>query len=396
MDAVILFLNNGLLNWTWWQVLLATLISTHITIVAVTVFLHRSQAHRALDMKPILNHFFRFWLWLTTGMVTREWVAVHRKHHAKCERDGDPHSPVVFGIQRVLMQGAELYKVEAARQETLEKFGHGTPDDAIERGLYSRFTWHGCALLLIIDWLLFGVIGTTVWAVQMLWIPLLAAGVVNGIGHYLGYRNFNSPDASRNILPWGIIIGGEELHNNHHAYASSAKLSSRWYEVDIGWIYIRLFEILGLAKVRKAAHKPRLVMTKSACDLETLQAVITHRYEVMARYADLITSACRQEVNRLKETRGPWQLINRARTWLAKDDEHLPEGQKPLVDAALASSGLLKTLVEMRAELSAVWNRSSASSEQLLSDLQQWCAKAQTSRIPSLEAFALRLRSYSA
>lgn len=245
------WLANGYLDWAWWQIVIFTLVMTHITIASVTIFLHRCQAHRALDLHPLPSHFFRFWLWLTTGMVTKEWASVHRKHHAKCESVDDPHSPQILGIDTVLLRGAELYKIEAAKQETLDKFGHGTPDDWMERNIYSKFSWQGVGLMLIIDVFLFGGIGATVWAVQMLWIPITAAGVINGIGHFWGYRNYDCEDASTNIVPWGILIGGEELHNNHHTYATSAKLSNKWYEFDIGWMYICALSSLGLAKVKK-------------------------------------------------------------------------------------------------------------------------------------------------
>src|SRR5512140_113643 len=275
------FLAHGLLRLPWWGYVVVTLALTHVTIAAVTIFLHRAQAHRALDLHPIVSHFFRFWLWLTTGMVTREWVAIHRKHHAKCETPDDPHSPQTRGIKTVFWQGSELYRAEARNQETLAKYGQGTPDDWIERTLYTGRSWEGVGLMLVIDLMLFGPIGATIWAVQMIWIPISAAGIINGIGHYWGYRNFASPDASRNIVPWGIVIGGEELHNNHHAYGTSAKLSSRWYEFDLGWAYIRTLEFFGLATVRKVAPRLKRDRAKLTADLETLQAIITHRYAVL-------------------------------------------------------------------------------------------------------------------
>ncbi len=247
MDYILSFIAGGLTQATWWQVVIFTLVVTHITIVSVTVFLHRSQAHRGLDLHPAVAHFFRFWLWLATGMVTREWVAIHRKHHARCEREGDPHSPAVFGLAQVFFRGAELYRDEARNAETLARYGHGTPDDWIERTLYSRHNLLGVGLMLVLDLVLFGVVGLTVWAVQMAWIPFWAAGVVNGLGHAWGYRNFVCPDDSTNVVPWGLLIGGEELHNNHHAYGTSAKFSSRWYEFDLGWAYIRILQALGLA-----------------------------------------------------------------------------------------------------------------------------------------------------
>ncbi len=275
----------GLIDMPWWGYVLSTLALTHITIASVTIYLHRHQAHRALDLHPVASHFFRFWLWFSTGIITKEWVAIHRKHHAKCETVEDPHSPVILGIKKVLLQGYELYRKEAQNQETLDRYSHGTPDDWLEKNLYSKHNLLGIAIMLVIDLLLFGPIGLTIWAVQMAWIPVNAAGIINGAGHYWGYRNYACADASTNIVPWGIFIGGEELHNNHHAYASSAKLSSKWYEFDIGWLYIRILASFKLAQIKKIAPQVRLDISKTVCDLETLQAVITNRYEVMTKYA---------------------------------------------------------------------------------------------------------------
>lgn len=254
-DALVAWLSHGVLAASWWQIVIFALVATHITIAAVTIYLHRSQAHRALELHPVVSHFFRFWLWLTTGMVTKEWVAIHRKHHAKCETVDDPHSPVTRGIKTVLLTGAELYRAESKVQETMVKYGHNTPDDWIERNLYTRYSWQGVGLMLVIDLFLFGAIGAAVWALQMAWIPITAAGIINGLGHWWGYRNFEAADASTNISPWGIIIGGEELHNNHHTYPTSAKLSVKPHEFDIGWLYIRLMEMAGLATVRKTPPK---------------------------------------------------------------------------------------------------------------------------------------------
>ncbi len=275
---------NGLIDLPWWGYVLVTLGLTHVTIAGVTIFLHRHQAHRALDLHPIPSHFFRFWLWLTTGMVTREWAAIHRKHHAKCETADDPHSPQVKGFKKVMWEGAELYRAASKDRESIEKYGHGTPDDWLERKIYCGQSQWGIVLMLAIDLLLFGPIGLTIWAVQMFWIPFFAAGIINGVGHYWGYRNFQSDDASTNVFPWGILIGGEELHNNHHSYGTSARLSSKWYEFDIGWMYIRILEMLGLAKVKKLAPKVNWRESIGSCDLAMLQAVITHRYDVLARY----------------------------------------------------------------------------------------------------------------
>ncbi|MGO3741991.1 DesA family fatty acid desaturase [Kerstersia sp.] len=398
MDTIISFLSGGLLQASWWQVLIVTLVMTHITIVCVTVFLHRSQTHRGLDLHPAIAHFFRFWLWMTTGMVTKEWVAIHRKHHARCEREGDPHSPMLFGIWKVLFRGAELYRQESENQETMAKFGHGTPNDWLERNVYAKHSALGILIMLGIDLLLFGVVGLTVWAVQMAWIPFWAAGVVNGIGHYWGYRNFASPDTSTNVFPWGIIIGGEELHNNHHAHASSAKFSSQWYEFDIGWVYIRMMQAVGLAKVRKVAPKLKLESDARSVDLKTLHGVITHRYEIMARYADLLKQACSQELSRTKggSAQSSRQTLKRVRNWFHLPDTNLQPEQLAQIDQAVASSQSLSTLMQMRKELGRLWESSSASSEQLLHDLQAWCQRAQQSGIEGLADFASRLRRYAA
>lgn len=400
MDTILDFISGGLLQLSWWHVILVTLVLTHITIAAVTIYLHRSQAHRGLDLHPIVSHFFRFWLWMTTGMVTREWVAIHRKHHAKCEREGDPHSPIIYGIDRVLWRGAELYRQEAANEETIKRFSHGTPNDWMERNVYSRHTTLGIFAMLVIDLLLFGAIGLTVWAVQMAWIPFWAAGVVNGLGHYIGYRNFSSPDTSTNLFPIGIIIGGEELHNNHHAYGTSAKFSSKWYEFDIGWGYIRILQALRLAQVKKVAPKLKLAREKSESVTEqTLQGVITHRYEIMARYASMLRQSVQSEIKRLTQSGASAQereLLQKVQSRLGQADLALNPQEKQELDNMLAQNTMLAKLVHMREELYRVWTSSTASSEQLLSDLQQWCQHAQQSGIQSLEQFALRLRRYAA
>ena len=397
MDSILSFLDTGLAHFSWWQIVVYTLVTTHITIAGVTIYLHRCQAHRALDLHPIPSHFFRFWLWLTTGMITREWAAIHRKHHAKCETPEDPHSPQTRGLKKVLLEGVELYRAEAANRETIEKFGHGAPDDWVERNVYTPHTVLGVSLLLIIDVLLFGVIGVSVWAVQMLWIPIFAAGVINGIGHWWGYRNWDCPDASTNIFPWGILVGGEELHNNHHAYASSAKLSSKWYEFDIGWLYIRLMSAVGLAKVRRVAPTPKFAAAKPRVDLETLQAVIQHRYDVMAAFASSVRRACAEEAKRLASMRRPeGQLLASASGWLPRDAAKWTEQHRAKLAEIFAASEKVKKLVEMRTELAAVWERSNLSREQLVQMLQQWCTRAEASGVRALQDIALRLRCYAA
>ncbi|SEJ27780.1 stearoyl-CoA desaturase (delta-9 desaturase) [Paraburkholderia diazotrophica] len=397
LNSLLDFLAHGALRFSWWQIALWTLAVTHVTIIGVTVYLHRCQAHRALDLHPIASHFFRFWLWMTTGMLTGQWAAIHRKHHAKCETEDDPHSPQTRGIWKVLLEGAELYRTEAKNEETMRKFSHGTPNDWLERNVYTKYPILGVSLMMVIDVALFGIVGLTVWAVQMIWIPFWAAGVVNGLGHFWGYRNFNSADASTNLFPWGIIIGGEELHNNHHTYATSAKLSNKWYEFDIGWMYIRIMSAFRLAKVKKLAPTPRLTTGKLVLDQDTLQAVLANRYEVMARYAKAIKRAYRQELAHLKEmgAREKYQLMRGARKWFHKEEAGLDEPQRRQLPQIFANSQKLRTYIELRNELSAMWERSNASREQLLVQLQDWCHRAEQSGIKSLQEFAMRLRRYA-
>ena len=380
---------------TWWQVLLVTLVMTHFTILGVTIFLHRAQAHRALDLHAIPSHFFRFWLWLTTGMVTKEFVAVHRKHHAKCETEEDPHSPQTRGIKALLLTGVELYRAESKVAETITKYGKGTPDDWIERNLYTRYSWQGVGLMLILDLAIFGAIGLTVWAVQMLWIPVMATGIINGIGHWWGYRNFEAPDASTNVSPWGILIGGEELHNNHHTYPTSAKFSVKPFEFDIGWFYIRGMEMVGLAKARKTVPQLKLGAIKPQADAKTLEAIIANRYEVMAKYALELRAACATELERVKQQGANAKLANLqlAQRWLHRDAEKIPSNVLPLVAKAVDDSPKLAKLVTMREELRQLWTRTNVSAEQLVVDLQVWCKKAESSGIEALEQFSMRLRS---
>ena len=399
-DGVINGLAHGLLDLTWWQVTLVTLLMTHVTIASVTIFLHRAQAHRALDLHAIPSHFFRLWLWLTTGMVTKEFVAIHRKHHAKCETEEDPHSPQTRGIKTVLLTGVELYRAESKVKETMVKYGLGTPDDWIERNLYTRYSWQGVGVMLLIDLMLFGAIGITVWAIQMLWIPIMATGVINGLGHWWGYRNFEAPDASTNVSPWGIVIGGEELHNNHHTYPTSAKFSVKPYEFDIGWVYIRGLEMAGLAKVRKTPPMLRLGSVRAVADDKTLEAIIANRYEVMAKYARNLRRASRAEVVRLKAegASGSAKLVNMelARRWLHRDEDKIPLAVKAQVASAVEHSPALAKLVTMREELRSLWTRTNVTAEQLVVDLQAWCRKAEESGIATLQEFALKLRAAKA
>ncbi len=392
------FLNliSGVVDLPWWGYIVVTLVLTHITIASITIYLHRHSAHRALELHPIPSHFFRFWLWLTTGMVTKEWTAIHRKHHAKCESENDPHSPVIYGIKKVFLEGSELYRVEAKNQDTLKRYGYGTPDDWMERNVYYKHSAMGVALLLIINIIVFGPIGITIWAVQMMWAPVMAAGIINGVGHYWGYRNFQAEDASRNIVPWGILIGGEELHNNHHAYATSARLSNKWYEFDIGWLYIRILEMMGLAKVKKIAPKLRFDKAKTTCDIETLQAVISHRYEVLAKYTQSMKSMFANEFEHLKEKIAHMDVDHPTlKRWVLADSKTLQEHERTKLSEVLSKTHSLDKVYTMREELAAIWERSTASTDELVKELEDWCHRAEESGIEALKNFSKRLRCYA-
>ena len=396
LHDVLQFMATGITDLSAWQVFLYTMVVTHITIASVTIYLHRHQAHRALELHAIPSHFFRFWLWLTTGQVTKEWAAIHRKHHAKCDTEEDPHSPVTRGIKKVFWEGAELYRAESKNMETMAKYGHGTPTDWIERNLYTKYSWLGVVILFFVNFALFGVIGISVWAVQMMWIPITAAGIINGIGHYWGYRNYDCADAATNIIPFGILIGGEELHNNHHTYATSAKLSSKWYEIDIGWAYIRALEMLGLAKVKKLAPEPKFSHGKLEADFETLQSVIANRYDVMAKYAKSIKHAWKEELEHLKhKAELEKRFLKSSRKLMQREPGKLADAHHEQLSELFQHSKALETMHHMRVELGAIWERSHFTREQLLHKLQDWCTRAEASGIKSLQDFSLRLRSYA-
>jgi len=396
-DALVTWLSEGLLNASGWEMLAYALLSTHLTIASVTIYLHRNQAHRALDLHPAVAHVFRFWLWLGTGMVTREWVSIHRKHHAKCETADDPHSPQTRGISTVMWAGAELYRQEAKNTETVQRYSHGTPNDWVERNIYSRFQWQGVGLLLVLNVLAFGALGATIWAVQMAWIPFFAAGVINGIGHYWGYRNFEASDASTNVSPWGILIGGEELHNNHHTYPTSAKFSVKPYEFDIGWVYIRLLATVGLAKVRKIP--PQLVKQKGVtppADENTLDALITHRYAVMAQFSKALRRAVREQLRQAQAGGADVAALQAVKRWLHRDEQHVPEAIRPAISQVLHDNAVLQTMAQMREELREFWSNTKHTPAQLAAALQQWCAKAEASGIAPLREFSLTLRAVRA
>ena len=393
LNSAIQWLAHGAWDIAWWQIVLFALAVTHVTMISVTVFLHRHQAHRALDLHPIASHFFRLWLWLTTGQVTKEWAAIHRKHHAKCEQADDPHSPHVYGIKKVLTQGAELYRVESKNLETMARYGHGTPDDWLERNLYTRFSWQGVGLMMIIDLYLFGAGGLAVWALQMAWTPIMAAGVINGAAHYWGYRNFETADAATNISPWGIIIAGEELHNNHHTYPTSAKLSVKPYEFDIGWMYIRMMQAVGLAKVKKTNPKLAFGDVRPVADEKTLEALISNRYEIMAGYAKEMRRAFNEELEAMKARSADAKMLQVARRWLHRDAEKVPASAVSHLVQARAASPVLDKMVTMREELRQMWLNTSHSREHLAVELKDWCHRAEASGIAALEQFSMKLRA---
>lgn len=384
----------GLIQLPWWGYVLVALVLTHITIASVTLYLHRHQAHHAIDLHPAISHFFRFWLWLTTAMITKEWVAIHRKHHARVETEEDPHSPQVRGIKKVLWEGAELYRQEAQNKQTLKSFGHETPDDWIEHNLYTRHRDMGIVVMLLIDFALFGFIGLTIWAVQMAWIPFFAAGVINGIGHWGGYRNFESPDASTNIVPWGILIGGEELHNNHHAFASSAKFSNHWWEFDLGWGYIRLLDILGMARVKKIAPKLQVDHEKPEIDMDTVRAVITNRLHIMSRYARfVVTRVYRDE--KAKTNLATRKLLKRCKQLITCPEIRMDAKARINLEELLRESHAMQVVYDFGQSLQAIWMEKTATHESLLNSLREWCEEAEATGIEALQEFARNMRTYT-
>ncbi len=392
--SILDLVSHGIVNFSVVEIVVATLVMTHITIVSVTVYLHRHSAHRALDLHPALAHFFRFWLWMTTGMGTLEWTAIHRKHHARCETEEDPHSPVIMGIGEIFWRGVEAYRVEAANEETLKRYGQGCPDDWIERNVYSRYTFGGIVTMFIIDVVLFGALGITVWAIQMAWIPVTAAGIINGIGHWWGYRNFECHDAARNIMPWGIIIGGEELHNNHHTYPNSAKLSAKWYELDIGWMYIRLFEILGLASVRSRGPVVERVPGKDLLDKDAALALLNDRFQVMARYSkEVVRPVFAQELD--KADQATRKLFKRARRVLCRDAGLVDECGEQRIAAAVEESANIRVIYDLQLQLRAIWAKRGGNMDEVIAELAEWCRQAEASGMQTLRDFSETLKSYA-
>ena len=383
----------GILNLSFWGYVVALLILTQITIISVTLYLHRCQAHRALELHPIISHFFRFWLWLTTGMETKEWTAIHRKHHAKCETAEDPHSPQILGITKVLWEGAELYKDASKKLDDMEHYGQGTPDDWIERHLYTPHSLMGIVLMAIIDLILFGIPGITIFALQMIWIPFFAAGVINGMGHYWGYRNYECPDAARNIVPWGIFLGGEELHNNHHTFGSSAKFSSKWWEIDLGWLYISILRIFRLARIKKVAPKLAIVKNKNSIDTDTLKAIIINRFQIMSQYSKTVIIPVFHEEKR-KAGEKSRALYARAKSLLIREVSLIDEKNKMRLTKLLNEDHTLHLVYQYRQKLQDIWHKTNASQKELLDALQEWCKQAEEAGIHALAQFVNHLKGF--
>ncbi|MEO7935653.1 MAG: fatty acid desaturase [Dokdonella sp.] len=390
-DSIADFLTNGLTRASWPMLVLYFVVVSQFTIFSVTLYLHRSQAHRGVDFHPVLAHFFRFWSWFSTAMVTKEWVAIHRKHHPKCETEEDPHSPQFFGIKKVLLDGVDLYR-KARRDATItEKYGRGTPDDWLERNVYSRFPEFGPTLMLFLSFALFGLWGVVIWAAQMIWIPFMAAGVINGLGHWWGYRNVESDDTSTNLTPWGLIVGGEELHNNHHAFPSSAKFSLRSFEFDIGWMMIRIFNVLGMAKVMRVAPSLDIREDIHAPDTDTIKALLTHKFQVMTDYFRVVTApTLRAEAAHagasLKD------LPKRLRKALSSGGRWLDHDARERLGAWINQRPAMATVMEYRQRLLELME--GRNGEAMLEGLKQWCREAEESGNRALQEFASRIKGY--
>lgn len=384
----------GLLNLSFFGLVLATFLLTHITIISVTIYLHRHQAHRSLELHPLVSHFFRFWLWLTTAQNTKEWVAIHRKHHAFTDKPDDPHSPHVYGIHKIVWEGVELYRQEAKNTDTLTKYGHGTPNDWIENHLYTPYKPLGIACMFILDLVLFGIPGISIWAIQMVWIPIFGAGIINGFGHYSGYRNFEIKDMSTNIVPWGLLVGGEELHNNHHTYASSAKFSIKWWEIDLGWFYIKLLNHLKLVKIKKTPPKLALMSNKLQIDIDSVTAIIRNRFQILSYYYhEVILPVFYDE--KINDCHPDKTIYGRAHRLLRQDASRFDYHSKTRLTTLLQHHHNLRLVYQFRIDLQNIWQEKKHSQLELIRGLQHWCEKADTSNIHTLQAFSRKIKQYS-
>lgn len=390
---ILTFLQHGLLNFSLLQIIITLFIATQVTILGVTLYLHRDQTHRGLKLHPVVQHFFRFHLWMTTGMLTKDWVAIHRKHHAKCETENDPHSPQYHGIKTVLYSGVELYTLERENQQTLDKYGKGTPDDWLERNIYTKFHFWGIGLMFLIDVALFGAIGITFWAIQIIWIPFFAAGVINGLGHWAGYRNYSTNDCSTNLTRFALFIGGEELHNNHHAFPSSCKFSHKKGEYDWGWFTIKFLRMLGLAKIKKTVPELEQSKSKNSVDLEAVKAMLTHKVNLLQVYVkDVVKPAIQEEydVRSSKFKKSSNKLINSMSIdWRFLDDE-----SKDIFKQYINTSPTMETLIKFRDELKEIWDSNGKTTEQMIEAIKEWCNKAEKSGVDVLQAYARKLQTY--
>ena len=389
------FLASGLLQSGWVGLFVYFLVVTQLTIFSVTLYLHRSQAHRGVDFHPVLAHFFRFWTWLTTSMITREWAAIHRKHHAKCETEDDPHSPMHKGIGNVLWKGGDMYREARLDRASIEQYGKGCPDDWIERHLYTPHATMGPVAMLLVNFVLFGAWGVAIWAIQMAWIPFWAAGVINGLGHWWGYRNFETTDTATNLTPWGVWIGGEELHNNHHAFPSSAKFALRKWEFDIGWSAIKLLESVKLAKVLRVAPTLDLRPSIHVPDAETLKALVAHRFQAMTDYQRNVLKPALREEAAAAGAKLRALLPRKLRKGMVDDGRWLKPDARAQLQAWIASKPRIQTLIEYRARLSEVLESRSHDAGEKLKRLQAWCAEAEASGVRALQDYAARLRGYA-
>ena len=382
----------GAIRLPWWGYATFTFAMVQVMFLGVTLYLHRDQSHGGLVLHPVLRHFFRFWLWFCSGTVTREWVAVHRRHHAFADRPGDPHSPVIFGLARVLWQGYELYIAAARDPKILANYGRGTPDDWLERNLYSRFPKAGISLFVVAQLVVFGVPAITMLAVQLIAQPLFAAGVINGLGHRIGYRSFEMPAAATNIVPWGVLIGGEELHNNHHAFPSSPRLAVQWWEIDMGWLFICVFRALGLARVSSLAPRPNIVRDRADMDTDTVRALFTNRLHVLRDYRRRVIRPVFRELTKQERAavlaRGSPQL-------LVRHPKLLDARARRQLSELLDRYEVLRTVIEFRDRLQQIWDETSASHGRALEQLRELCTQAEGSGILALRKFVVRLRTYA-
>jgi len=395
LDTLLNFLTGGVVGLGWWGMALVLLVFTQLTIFAVTLYLHRSQAHRGVDFHPVIAHFFRFWTWLTTSMITKEWVAIHRKHHAKVETDEDPHSPVTKGIGMVFWRGVELYREARAMRADIEQYGRGAPDDWIERRLYTPHANLGPVALLVINSVLFGLPGVALGAIQMAWIPFWAAGVINGLGHWWGYRNFESADTSTNLTPWAFWVGGEELHNNHHAFPSSARFSMRRWEFDIGWAVIRGLQAVRLAKVLRVAPSMDVRPNIAVPDAETLKALLSHRFQAMTDYQRNVFVPALREEAAMAGAKLRKLLPRRMRRGLVNDGRWLKPDCRAQLSTWVEQRPRIRVLVEHRARLAALLEARGNDAAERLKLLQAWCHEAEASGIAALQNYAARLKGYA-